>query len=189
LAGGGKMGPGPSERASGEEAAMTVEMRFTKWGGKLHWHYPVEPLGRDRHGWWLAGPEGTFFQRGDEEPIPRPHDYVLLVPADGEWIATWNAASDTEIYVDVSTRPVLRPGLIEAVDLDLDVIRRRDGRVLLLDEDEFAEHQVLYGYPPEVVDRARATAADLLARVSARVEPFRRSGRDWLARAGAVRPG
>lgn len=35
------------------------------------------------------------------------------------------------------------------VDLDLDVVRRFDGSAEILDEDEFAEHQVRYGYPPE----------------------------------------
>jgi hypothetical protein len=161
---------------------MTVEMRFTKWGGTLHWHYPLVPLGTDRHGWWLGGPEGTFFQRGDEQPIPRPHDYVMLVPDDGDWIATWHADSATEVYVDVTTRPVRSGNLIEAVDLDLDVIRKRDGRVLLVDEDEFAEHQVLYGYPAEVIARAEATAGDLVARVTAATEPFGRAGQQWLSR-------
>ena len=161
---------------------MSVEMRFTKWGGKLHWHYPVVPLGTDRHGWWLGGPEGTFFQRGDEEPILRLHDYVMLVPDEGDWIATWNASIDTEIYVDVATRPVRNGGIIEAVDLDLDVIRKRNGRVMLVDEDEFAEHQVLLGYPAEVIARARTTAEDLVARVTAATEPFDDAGRDWLAR-------
>jgi uncharacterized protein len=161
---------------------VAVEMRFTKWGGKLHWHYPVVPLGRDRHGWWLGGPEGSFFQRGEEPPIPRPQDYVMLVPADGDWIATWLATGDDEIYVDVTTRPVTSDSLIEAVDLDLDVIRRRNGRVDLVDEDEFAEHQVLLGYPPEVIARAEATADDLLARLTAGAEPFGRAGHDWLTR-------
>ncbi|MEV6851736.1 DUF402 domain-containing protein [Actinoplanes sp. NPDC051411] len=168
---------------------MSIEMRFTKWGGKPHWHYPVVPLGTDRHGWWLGGAEGTLFQRGDEEPILRPHDYVMLVPDVGEWIATWHAASDTEIYVDVTTRPVRNGDIIEAVDLDLDVIRKRDGRVLLVDEDEFAEHQVLLGYPTEVIARARAAADDLVARVTAATEPFDRAGHDWLARFGASKNG
>ena len=35
------------------------------------------------------------------------------------------------------------------VDLDLDVIRMRDGRIILDDEDEFEEHQVRYAYPPD----------------------------------------
>lgn len=157
-----------------------VEMRFTKWGGKRHWHYPVVPLGTDRYGWWLGGPEGTYFQRGDEEPILRPQDYVMLVPESGDWIATWNAESETELYVDVTTRPVRRGGVIEAVDLDLDVIRKRDGRVLLVDEDEFAEHQVLYGYPAGVIAQARWTADDLLARIGAAEEPFGLAGDAWL---------
>ncbi|HEY0531876.1 MAG TPA: DUF402 domain-containing protein [Actinoplanes sp.] len=160
---------------------MSVEMRFTKWGGKPHWHYPVVPLGTDRHGWWLGGPEGTYFQRGDEEPIPRRHDYVMLVPAAGEWVATWHAGSETEIYVDVTTRPIRNGDIIEAVDLDLDVVRHRDGRVLLVDEDEFAEHRIRYAYPAEVVSRAQATAADLVARVTAGAEPFGRAGSGWLA--------
>jgi hypothetical protein len=167
---------------------MTLEMRFTKWGGKLHWHYPVVPLGTDRHGWWLGGREGTFFQRGDETPIPRPHDYVMLVPADGEWIATWDAVDETEIYVDVTTRPVRNGNLIEAVDLDLDVIRQRDGRVLLVDEDEFEEHQVLLGYPADLIARARATADDLVARVGAHEEPFGEVGRDWLRKLSGGAP-
>jgi hypothetical protein len=166
---------------------MSVEMRFTKWGGKSHWHYPVVPLGTDRHGWWLGGPEGTFIQRGDEEPIPRPHDYVMLVPDEGDWIANWNAVIDTEIYVDVTTRPVRNGDIIEAVDLDLDVIRERNGRVLLVDEDEFAEHQVLLGYPAEVIAQARTTADDLVARVTAATEPFGRVGQDWLARFSATK--
>ena len=160
---------------------MGVEMRFTKWGGKLHWHYPVVPLGSDRHGRWFGGPEGTFFQRGDEEPIPRPHDYVMLMPDVGDWIATWHAATDTEIYVDVTTRPVRNGDVVEAIDLDLDVIRLRDGRVLLVDEDEFEEHQIRYGYPADVISRARATADDLVARVMAGAEPFGRDGSRWLA--------
>jgi uncharacterized protein len=161
---------------------MSIEMRFTKWGGRLHWHYQVEPLGTDRHGWWLGGPEGTFFRRGDEEPILRRHDHVMLVPGEGDWIASWHAGSETEIYVDVTTCPARNGDVIEAVDLDLDVIRRRDGRVMLVDEDEFAEHQVLLGYPAEVIARAQVTAEDLVARITAASEPFGRVGQGWLAR-------
>jgi hypothetical protein len=105
---------------------------------------------------------------------------VLLVLDDGEWIATWNAESDTELYVDVTSRPVRGDGVIEAVDLDLDVIRRRDGRVEVLDEDEFAEHQVLLGYPPDVIAQARATTDDLVARIRAAREPLAGSARIGL---------
>ena len=66
------------------------------------------------------------------------------------------------------------------VDLDLDVIRLRDGTVLLDDEDEFAEHRVLYGYPEDVVERALATSRDLLESVRERRPPFGPIPEKWL---------
>lgn len=67
------------------------------------------------------------------------------------------------------------------VDLDLDVRRRRAGAVELLDEDEFAVHQVRYGYPPEVIEGARAAADWLTGAVRERVEPFDSAYHSWLA--------
>jgi hypothetical protein len=160
---------------------MGVEMRFTKWGGKRHWHYLLDPLGNDRHGWWLGGRAGIAMRRGFEEPVRQPHDFVVLVPDEGDWIANWNASGDTAIYVDVTTRPVRGSETIEAVDLDLDVIRLRDGRVHILDEDEFAEHQLRYAYPSDVITQARATTDDLVARLAATTEPFGLTGETWLA--------
>ena len=74
--------------------------------------------------------------------------------------------------------------MLRAVDLDLDVIRLPDplppvesapwdvppagpGEVFVDDEDEFAEHQVLYGYPADVVAAAQASC-DALVRGRAR---------------------
>lgn len=160
---------------------MSVEVRFTKWGGKRHWHYHLESLGTDQYGWWLGGHPGIPIQRGNEEPMVQPHDFVVLVPTEGNWIANWNAATDTAIYVDVTTAPVRLPGAVEAVDLDLDVVRLRDGTVQVLDEDEFAEHQRLYGYPAEVIAEAESTTADLVARITAATEPFGAVGSSRLA--------
>ena len=67
------------------------------------------------------------------------------------------------------------------VDLDLDVVRLRpDSRVVVDDQDEFAEHQVRYGYPPDVISQAEQAAAALVAMVSARVEPFGTVSEAWL---------
>ena len=160
---------------------MSVEIRFTKWGGKRHWHYHLESLGTDQYGWWLGGRAGIPVQRGDEEPMVQPHDFVVLVPAEGRWIANWNEATDTAIYVDVATTPVQLADAVEAVDLDLDVVRLRDGTVQVLDEDEFAEHQLLYGYPADVIAQAEATTAELVARITAATEPFGAVGAAKLA--------
>lgn len=164
---------------------MTNEVRivFTKWGGQRHWQFTVTPLGSDRYGWWLGGRSGMELRRGDEEPWVQHHDVVMLVPDSGFWTAYWNWGdpSKIEIYVDVTTKPVRTADTVTAVDLDLDVIRFEDGRVELVDEDEFAAHQVRYGYPQDVVAQARATADELVRAITARVEPFDTVGAGWLS--------
>ena len=158
-------------------------MRYSKWGGIDHWHFELEPLGQDQFGWWFFGRKGITQQRGAEPPIMLSHDFVLLMPATGCWTACFNAENEMEIYVDVTTRPALEQGTVSAVDLDLDVVRYRDGRVAVLDEDEFAEHQVQLGYPAELISQARQTCDWLVAAVSSRAEPFGQAGPGWLARA------
>jgi hypothetical protein len=165
-----------------EVFAIRTEMRFTKWGGRRHWRYVLEPLSEDPYGWWLGGRAGIPLRRGFETPVIQPHDFVVLVPPHGSWIANWNAPGpEIAVYVDVTTAVRREADAIHAVDLDLDVVRLHDGTVRVLDEDEFADHQVRYGYPPDVVARARATADDLVADLTAAVEPFGSVGPARLA--------
>lgn len=161
-----------------------IEMRYTKWGGKRHWRFRAEPLGHDEYGWWYACPRGTSMRRGLEEPIVADYDFVVLVPAEGRYVASWNSPDQRHyaLYVDVTDRPARSADLVHAIDLDLDVIRRWDGQVELLDEDEFETHQRLYQYPAEVITEARTTAATLLAMVANRHEPFDTVGEAWLTR-------
>jgi uncharacterized protein len=160
-----------------------VRVVYTKYDGSLHWQHPMRYLGSDEDGVWLGAPAGTAVQRGNEPPIVLEQPWVQLIP-DGKW---WTAAFNdeptaTEIYCDITTEPRwLHPGEVTMVDLDLDVVRRRhDGQVLLLDEDEFADHQVRYGYPAEVIRQAEQAATWLLAAIRARTEPFGTRYRRWL---------
>jgi uncharacterized protein len=61
---------------------------------------------------------------------------------------------------------------------------RQDGLVQLVDEDEFAEHQVRYDYPADVIRQAEQSAAWLLAAIRARTEPFGTGYRRWLNMVG-----
>lgn len=121
-------------------------------------------------------------RRGLEAPLVQPHDFVTLVPAAQWWVASFNGTgrTDIDVYVDVTTAPVRSAGAVEAVDLDLDVVRLRDGSVRVLDEDEFADHQVRYRYPAEVIERAQASCDGLVRQISAGEEPFVRVAAAWL---------
>ncbi|WP_203665009.1 DUF402 domain-containing protein [Actinocatenispora rupis] len=160
-----------------------VRVRYRKYDGALHWHFDALRLGTDEFGTWLGCPAGTVLQRGHELTLVWEEAQVLLVPVDRWWTANFNAEPHrTEIYCDIASVATWHGDELRAVDLDLDVVRRRDGRVELLDEDEFAEHQVKYGYPPDVVAAAEAAAADLYRSISANEEPFATRYRTWLAK-------
>ena len=168
------------------ESGSAARLEFTKWGGTPHWHYDMRVLGTDSFGTWFGAHRGAEIQRGDEPPIQWPCDFVVLVPTAGTWVATFNAAGATELYIDI-TGPVSYDGTtIRADDLDLDVVRTRAGEVRLLDEDEFELHQRVYGYPADVVGAARASAAHLMREVSAGAEPFATRGSVWLAELGEL---
>jgi uncharacterized protein len=160
-----------------------VRVVYTKFDGSLHWHHAARYLGADEHGTWLGAPAGTPTQRGDEPPIIFEHATVHLFPAGVWWTAAFNAApARTEIYCDITTPPQWpEEGCVTMVDLDLDVLRlRADHSVVLVDEDEFAEHQVRYSYPAEVIRQAEEAAAWLQRTICDRAEPFATVYRAWL---------
>jgi uncharacterized protein len=157
---------------------------YRKYDGSLHWHTEFGWLGADEYGTWLGAPAGSQCQRGYEEPVTFAQAYVLLIPASGWWTMSCNAEPCwTELYIDVTTEPRwVTDDHVEMVDLDLDVVRYFDGSAEILDEDEFAEHQVRYGYPAEVIGNAERTASAMLAAVTSGAEPFGQACRGWLAK-------
>jgi protein associated with RNAse G/E len=159
-----------------------VRVVYRKYDGALHWNNYGRLLGEDEFGVWIGVAAGTAVWRGHELGIPAEQDNVLLVPADGWWTAMFNAEPHrTEVYCDITTVPTWpTPVEVTMVDLDLDVRRRRTGVVELLDEDEFAEHRVRYGYPPDVIERAWAAAEWLYDALRGTVEPFASGYRHWL---------
>jgi hypothetical protein len=165
---------------------MMVMMEFTKWGGTRHWHYELEELGADVYGKWFSGRPGTALQRGEDPPILELDGFVKLVPASGDWIAIWRSAGDIAIYVDVTNTPQTSGSRIEAIDLDLDVVAFRDGRVEVIDVDEFDEHRLTLGYPAQIVAGALATATWLSEHISMNTPPFDGTGPSWLANATAT---
>ncbi|HEY2551227.1 MAG TPA: DUF402 domain-containing protein [Streptosporangiaceae bacterium] len=154
--------------------AADVRVIYRKYDGSLHWNQDMRALGEDEHGVWTGAPAPMVMRKGDGPLVQLQHAGVMLFPREGWWTAAFNdVPNKTEIYCDITT-PVSWPSPAEVtmIDLDLDVVRMRDGRVELLDEDEFAEHRLAYGYPAELVGQAEH-AADWLRRVLADgSEPF-----------------
>ncbi|WP_214106426.1 DUF402 domain-containing protein [Acrocarpospora catenulata] len=162
---------------------------YRKYDGRLHWNYRAVRLGEDEHGVWVGCPPGTVGRLGEGPPIVWELPYVKLFPRDTWWTATFNPATHSMAsYCDITTVPVWQDGGVTMVDLDLDVIRLQDGTVFLDDEDEFADHQVWFGYPPDVIENARHAADWLLSAVAGGDGPFGGAHTRWLNRVSGSVP-
>jgi protein associated with RNAse G/E len=65
-------------------------------------------------------------------------------------------------YINVSMPPVIGDGVVEYVDLDIDVLAWPDGRVEVLDLDEFEENSRIYDYPLNLIENALRSKDDIL---------------------------
>ena len=162
---------------------MRVECR--KWPDSPHWEFDAVRLGQDAHGTWVGITEGTLLA-SPSRAFHAVADHVTLVPHDAWWLATFygeDVRRPFDVYVDIATPATWHDAhLVRAVDLDLDVIRGTTGRVWVDDEDEFADHQVEFAYPPELVTSAEAEARRVLVLVETQAEPFATVAEGWLDR-------
>ncbi len=158
-------------------AGTPVRIEMTKWGEQPHWVYPGTYLGHDEHGDWIGFAVGTVFSRPGAEYVAT-YAQVALVPAadapDRGWVAAMHGheSTKTRFYVDITSAPTREGTTWRAVDLDLDVVERVWGEVYVDDEDEFAEHQLSYGYPADVVAAAEASCTRVLSMVTDHTAPF-----------------
>ncbi|PJJ57381.1 hypothetical protein CLV56_1609 [Mumia flava] len=151
----------------------------TKYPDQPHWEFDTALLDVDEWGTWLYMSAGTRAARPGREMHTRV-DSVTLVPTDAPVVPTFHATWDAPqhrlryaMYADMTTPAHWESDdVVTMVDLDLDVVLTVDGDVRLLDEDEFEDHRLRFGYPDELVATARRSADDVLAAVRARAEPY-----------------
>lgn len=156
-----------------------------KWGGHPHYRGLAHHIGDDEHGSWLWGPAGRTIYRGDVELFVTEFASLTLVPENGWWAAAWwPGHGDIDVYVNINTPAAWRTDTLTCVDLDLDVIRFRDGRVEVVDREEFDLHKERYGYPADLIDSAETAASAVFDLVVRYVTPFDGvAAQLWLERA------
>lgn len=161
-----------------------VTVQFLKNPDIIHWGFEAFRLGEDDWGTWIGVPTGTRRWKGETEVRPSRADAVFCAPPEGWWHLHYNGA-DTEFshFVDIVTPPVwVTQNRYEMIDLDLDVVRRQDGRVEIEDEDEFEVHQARYRYSEEMITRAMETTNRIVTALDERREPFFEVAASWLRR-------
>lgn len=113
---------------------------------------------------------------------------MFCAPRDEWWHLHFNGSATVTEYshfVDIVTPPSwVSENRYEMIDLDLDVAVRTDGTVEIQDEDEFTEHQVLYGYDQGMIEGALRATDEVVTALESRQEPFFDVAETWLARLG-----
>ena len=113
---------------------------------------------------------------------------ALFWPGADRWFNVYHNHWPTErhaieTYINVSLPAEFDGETLRWVDMDLDVVMRSGSRVELWDEDEFAEHLERFGYPEDIVRRARATSSELMRLAEAGEPPLDRAAHIWARRA------
>lgn len=85
-------------------------------------------------GWISAGAIRTFYW------LQKPYSLLEVYTSTGAL---------GEIYVNINSLVQLEPGQLSYVDYELDVTLRPPGMARIVDQDEFAEAILLYGYTAE----------------------------------------
>ncbi len=164
--------------ASGDEAGRPnagigdeLWVERCKWPDRPHYGTRGVLLGEDEHGHWVGYRAQSPIHRGDMVLFLSQHPVVVCVSHADWYMASWWSGHEIELYVDVVTPPAWTERGATMVDLDFDIIVI-DGESRLVDEDEFEEHRVLYGYPEHLITAARTAAMEVFERVRTGQAPF-----------------
>ncbi|HEV7701592.1 MAG TPA: DUF402 domain-containing protein [Pyrinomonadaceae bacterium] len=80
--------------------------------------------------------------------------------------------SDKAFYANVAMPATFATNCINYIDLDIDVVLWPDGRIDVLDRDDFEKNSLKYAYPDDVKKAAETALSDLLALIERREFPF-----------------
>lgn len=158
-----------------------LQVASTKYDGSLHYRYDVTVV--TDHGdrilaWGAAGTPMRSYRGQLVAPrhILRVHDDVSWWNLEVAWEPDWRP---NKHYVNIALPSTWDGGVLRFVDLDLDVSWWADGRVFLLDVDEFEEHTERFGYPRHLIDGAWAAVDEVRTMIEELTFPFDGSLYDW----------
>lgn len=160
----------------------TVAVHSTKYDGSLHYRYDAALVHESAELLMIYVPPGTPIDCYRGQHVARYHSLGLLwadrsYNLEVSWYADWRPRMH---YVNVATPATWHDGTIRFIDLDLDVIwRAENDEVILDDEDEFALHQLRFGYPSDLIARCWQSSMDVRELIAQRTYPFDGSLNAW----------
>jgi len=153
----------------------TISRHSTKYDGSLHYRNPMTVVQECPELFMLYGLPGRVCDSYRGQMTAHYHSLELYWPdrfynLTVMWHPDWRPRMH---YVNIATPATWHDGTLRFIDLDLDVIWYPDsGKAILDDEDEFALHQVRFGYPDELITQVQRTAQEVLQLIAQSTYPF-----------------
>ena len=136
-----------------------VTMEARKFDGRPHYSWDGYVLEQTEAYLLVANTLGRTLLHHRREAVYTYDNYSLEChPLDADFTVGLDLERTGEVtyYCNICLPPVLQGNTLSFIDLDLDLVHRQ-GMWTVVDEGEFLENQQLYDYPPDVVERARAS--------------------------------
>lgn len=155
-----------------------IRSESTKYDGSIHYEFDTRLIDNTDGCLRLWIPAGTPNRSYRGEGVFEADCVMLAFLDDHERgfnvVHYWAPIRGALAASDILTATHLDGSTLRWIDLDLDVEVFDDGRVELVDEDEFEEHQVRYAYPPAIIEGARKSAALSFQLATGETFPFDR---------------
>jgi protein associated with RNAse G/E len=78
-------------------------------------------------------------------------------------------------YCNIAMPPIFEIGVLDYVDLDIDILVWPDHSYEVVDRDDFERNSTKYNYPAMIKEQTEASVAELIAMIERREFPFDRS--------------
>lgn len=152
---------------------VTVNSR--KFDGKIHRSWQAELKTRRDS---LLVLTGKF-----EQEIDHPHLGLIRRGTLSEeffWLDRWYSIfrfSEPEgtfrnVYCNLNMPPTFENNVLDYIDLDIDILVRKNFDYEILDADEFEQHSKLYNYSPDLIAKTRQTLDELREMIHLKKLPF-----------------
>jgi len=159
-----------------------IEVRGFKWPHRPTAVALARLLGEDAFGRWLGVARGDRWWAADGSHAGVfERALVKLVPTGTFWTACFHPV-DPVVDVDIVLPVRWVEGVLEEVDLEVDILRSVDGSVRVRDQEAFECVRQLWAMPDDIAVQAETTCEQVRMLVEHGAEPFGQVGQAWLSR-------
>ncbi len=155
--------------------AGSVTINSRKFDGSVHRTWQAELVSESDT---LLTFVGEF-----EEEIRHPHLGIIrrgTISHEYYWLDRWYSVFRfhepggelRNFYCNVNMPPMFENGVLDYVDLEIDVLVWPDFTYEILDRDDFARNAIKYFYSKELIAQAEASLEQLIALIEGREFPF-----------------